>query len=46
MRDLERKFFELAGSVDRKIQGFIEENPLKFLRHLRVSFKIEFMIIC
>ena len=39
MRDLERKFLDLAGSLDRKIQGFIDENPLKFLRHLRVEFK-------
>jgi len=37
MRDLERKYIDLASSLDRRVQSFIEENPQKILRHLRVS---------
>lgn len=36
MRDLERKYIDLASSLDRRVQSFIEENPQKILRHLRV----------
>jgi len=36
VRDIERKYIDLASSLDRRVQAFIEENPQKILRHLRV----------
>lgn len=36
MRDLERKYIDLSSSLDRRVQTFIEENPQKVLRHLKV----------
>jgi len=35
VRDIERKYIDLASSLDRRVQAFIEENPQKILRHLR-----------
>ena len=37
VRDLERKYIDLASNLDRRVQTFIEENPQKILRHLRVN---------
>lgn len=36
IRDLEKKFIDLSSNMDRRIQAFIEENPQKILRNLKI----------
>ena len=36
IRDLETKYIDLSSNQDRRIQNFIEENPQRIYRHLKV----------
>ena len=38
IRDLETKFLDFKGNMERRIIQMIEENPQKFLSHLKVYF--------
>jgi len=37
VRDIERKFIDLVSNLDRKFQAFVEENPQKLMRYMKVE---------